>query len=121
MLRTAERAQYSGSHPKPKSPRDLPNRRCINISMGSAGVYRWEFDKGTQSLVVGVTGPLTRDDMDMAIGAGDRRDGAGVLAGMSASPRTSRAVYWCASLRTDVLRSLGSSSITQPTGSNPRR
>jgi hypothetical protein len=54
MLRTAERAQYSGSHPKPKSPRDLPNHRCINISMGSAGVYRWEFDKGTQSLVVGV-------------------------------------------------------------------
>jgi DNA-binding transcriptional LysR family regulator len=37
--------------------------------MGSAGVYRWEFDKGRPSLVVGVTGPLTLDDMDMAMGA----------------------------------------------------
>lgn len=38
--------QYFESHPKPKSPRDLPSHRCINISMGSAGVYRWEFEKG---------------------------------------------------------------------------
>ncbi|HEY3380139.1 MAG TPA: LysR substrate-binding domain-containing protein [Vicinamibacterales bacterium] len=43
--------------------------RCINIRMGSAGVYRWEFDKGDQSLVVGVNGPLIIDDMDMTIRA----------------------------------------------------
>src|SRR5579872_4054956 len=35
-----------------RSPRDLPNHRCINICTGSAGVYRWEFDKGPQSMAV---------------------------------------------------------------------
>jgi DNA-binding transcriptional LysR family regulator len=37
--------------------------------MGSAGVYRWEFDKGSESLVVGVNGVLLIDDMDMTIQA----------------------------------------------------
>jgi DNA-binding transcriptional LysR family regulator len=37
--------------------------------MGSAGVYRWEFDKASESLVVGVNGALLIDDMDMTIQA----------------------------------------------------
>jgi DNA-binding transcriptional LysR family regulator len=61
--------RYFESHPRPKSPRDLTNHRCISIRMGSAGVYRWEFDKGKQSLVVGPEGPLIVDDMDMTIQA----------------------------------------------------
>jgi DNA-binding transcriptional LysR family regulator len=61
--------RYFKTNPKPTSPRDLTAHRCINICMGSAGVYRWEFDKGKQSLTVGVTGPLTIDDMDMTIQA----------------------------------------------------
>ena len=36
---------------------------------GSAGVSRWEFEKGSQSLAVGADGPLTIDDMDMMIRA----------------------------------------------------
>jgi DNA-binding transcriptional LysR family regulator len=43
--------RYFESHPRPKSPRDLPNHRCINICMESGGVYRWEFDQGSKSLV----------------------------------------------------------------------
>jgi hypothetical protein len=57
--------------PPAEVARDLPNHRCINICMGSGGVYRWEFDQGSKSLVVGVNGPLILDDMDMTIGAGD--------------------------------------------------
>ena len=63
--------RYFESHPRPKRPRDLPNHRCINICMGWAGAYRWEFDQGSKSLVVGVNGPLILDDMDMTISAGD--------------------------------------------------
>jgi DNA-binding transcriptional LysR family regulator len=37
--------------------------------MGSEGVYGWEFEKGDQSLTVGVHGPLIMDDMDMTIRA----------------------------------------------------
>ena len=67
---------YFASHPKPKSPRDLPAHRCINFRHGSAGVYRWEFDKGRKSLSVAVNGPLTADDVDVLIRAA--LDGVGL-------------------------------------------
>ena len=37
---------------KPSSPHDLPNHRCINLRGGSAGPYRWEFEKEGEALVV---------------------------------------------------------------------
>jgi DNA-binding transcriptional LysR family regulator len=57
--------EYFASHPKPASPRDLLSHRCINTRYGSAGVYRWEFQKGDQSLAVAVNGPLVVDDRDV--------------------------------------------------------
>jgi len=58
--------------------------------------------------------------MDMAIRAAI--DGIGLAFSLEEYVgRTSRAVHSCASLRIGVLRSLGSSSITQAGGSNPRR
>jgi DNA-binding transcriptional LysR family regulator len=60
---------YFGSHPKPRSPRDLLKHRCIGFRHGSAGLYRWEFDKGRQSLTVAVTGPLVVDDVEIMIRA----------------------------------------------------
>src|SRR4029453_2759743 len=67
---------YFESHPRPKSPRDLTSHRCINFRHGSDGVYRWEFDKGTESPVVAVTGPLIIDDTEIAVGAAT--DGVGL-------------------------------------------
>jgi len=61
--------RYFESHEKPASPRDLSNHQCINFRHGSAGVYRWEFDKGKQSLTVAVTGPLIVDDLEMMVRA----------------------------------------------------
>jgi DNA-binding transcriptional LysR family regulator len=61
--------RYFESHAKPASPRDLPSHRCINFRHGSAGVYRWEFDKGKQSLTVAVNGPLIVDDVEIMIRA----------------------------------------------------
>jgi len=60
---------YFESHPKPASPRDLLSHRCINYRHGSAGVYRWEFDKGKQSLAVAVNGPLIVNDVEIMIRA----------------------------------------------------
>src|SRR5438132_2120341 len=57
--------RYFESHPKPASPRDLPSHGCINFRHGSAGVYRWEFDKGKQSLTVAVDGPLIVGDVEI--------------------------------------------------------
>src|SRR5436190_2113296 len=60
---------YFKSHPKPKTPHDLLKHRCINFRHGSAGVYRWEFDKGRKSLSVAVNGPLIVDDMETLVRA----------------------------------------------------
>src|SRR5436305_10804371 len=60
---------YFKSHPKPKTPHDLLKHRCINFRHGSAGVYRWEFDKGRKSLSVAVNGPLIVDDVETLVRA----------------------------------------------------
>ncbi len=58
---------YFESNPRPKVPRDLLQHRCINFRHGAAGLYRWEFEKGRQSLSVGVSGPLIVDDLELVI------------------------------------------------------
>ena len=68
--------RYFQVHPRPSSPRDLTGHRCINFRHGSDGVYRWEFEKGKQSLVVAVHGPLIADNVDLMIQAA--LDGAGL-------------------------------------------
>src|SRR6516162_4235346 len=60
---------YFKSHPKPKTPHDLLKHRCINFRHGSAGVYRWEFDRGRKSLSVAVNGPLIVDDVETLVRA----------------------------------------------------
>ena len=60
---------YFNAHPTPRSPRDLTEHRCLNYRHGADGVYRWEFEKGNQSLAVGVEGPLTVDDVQILIRA----------------------------------------------------
>lgn len=60
---------YFESQSKPKNPHDLTRHRCINFRHGSTGLYRWELDKGKQSLAVAVDGPLIVDDVDVLIRA----------------------------------------------------
>lgn len=55
--------EYFKTHPRPKLPRDLVHHRCVNFRHGSAGPYRWEFEKGKKSLSVSVNGPLIVDDL----------------------------------------------------------
>jgi DNA-binding transcriptional LysR family regulator len=58
---------YFSAHPKPKSPRELTKHRCLNFRHGTNATYRWEFDKGKQSLSVAVDGPLVVDDVQLLI------------------------------------------------------
>jgi DNA-binding transcriptional LysR family regulator len=60
---------YFAAHPKPKSPRELTQHRCLNFRHGADETYRWEFDKGKQSLAVAVDGPLVVDDVQLLIRA----------------------------------------------------
>ena len=68
--------EYFATHPRPASPRDLTGHRCINFRHSSEEVYRWEFDKGGESLVVAVHGPLVVDDVDLVVQAA--LDGVGL-------------------------------------------
>ena len=62
--------QYFASHPLPSTPQDLRHHRCINFRLPAAGtIYKWEFEKGSRKVEVGVDGPLTFDDEGMVLDA----------------------------------------------------
>lgn len=44
---------------------DLTAHRCIDFRHASGEIYRWEFEKGEESLAVAVEGPLVVDDTDL--------------------------------------------------------
>ena len=92
---------YFESHPKPRSPRDLTHHRCLNFRHGSVGVYRWEFDKGKQSLAVAVHGPLIVDDVELLIRAAIDGAGLAFMLEAHAAPHLARGTLvrvlkdWC--------------------------
>jgi DNA-binding transcriptional LysR family regulator len=67
---------YFDTRPRPASPQDLVHHRCITFRHKGEGIYRWELDKGDQSLAVAVHGPLILDDLDLVISAA--LDGVGL-------------------------------------------
>jgi len=67
---------YFDFHPAPRSPRDLLQHQCINFRHDRDEIYRWEFERGRQSLTVAVNGPLIVDDVELVIRAA--LDGVGL-------------------------------------------
>jgi DNA-binding transcriptional LysR family regulator len=60
---------YFATRPRPASPRDLVDHRCILFRHRGEAIYRWELDKDDQSLTVDVQGPVIVDDVELVIGA----------------------------------------------------
>lgn len=69
--------EYLKSRTKPKVPRDLLQHRCVNFRHGTAGPYRWEFEKGRRSLSIAVNGPLIVEDEEFVLRAA--LDGVGFV------------------------------------------
>jgi DNA-binding transcriptional LysR family regulator len=67
---------YFAANGRPDTPHDLLHHQCINFRHRGESIYRWEFDKGDQSVTVSVNGPLVLDDLDLMIQAAI--DGAGI-------------------------------------------
>src|SRR5919107_392480 len=67
---------YFDSHPTPTSPRDVLNHPCIRFRHRGESVYKWELDKGDESLAIAVNGSLLLDELDLVIRAA--LDGAGL-------------------------------------------
>jgi len=67
---------YFQSHATPTVPRDLLHQRCINFRHHGESIYKWELDKGDESVAIAVTGSLVLDDEDLLVRAAI--DGAGL-------------------------------------------
>lgn len=62
---------YLHAHPPPRTPDDLRNHACIRVRLPSGKLYRWEFEKHGQALVVDVPGVLTLDNTDLMVDAAE--------------------------------------------------
>jgi len=60
--------EYFKARKIPRTPRDLKDHACIGFRF-SAGIYRWEFEKGRKALTVNPQGPATFDDPDLVVQA----------------------------------------------------
>jgi len=92
---------YFADHPTPNSPHDLLEHRCINYRHGSGEVYRWELDKGDQSLTVAVNGPLITNDIALLRRAAIDGVGLAFMSEEQAAPHLASGVLlrvledWC--------------------------
>lgn len=61
----------------PDHPDDLQRHRCIQIRIGDESLYRWEFERGEEQLMVKAPGPLIVNDGRLGLAAAC--DGAGLM------------------------------------------
>ncbi len=68
---------YFAERPKPRTPQDLAEHRCINLRLPTAGgLYAWELEKGARELRVRVDGQLVFNTSRMTVRAAT--DGLGL-------------------------------------------
>ena len=67
---------YFRQRPRPLVPGDLLQHRCIRARMASGRLYRWEFERHGQPILIDAPGSLILDDSDLMLNAA--LDGAGL-------------------------------------------
>ena len=61
---------YFATHPKPATPQDLAQHRCINLRLPTAGgLYAWELEQAGRELRVRVDGQLAFNNVGMILRA----------------------------------------------------
>jgi DNA-binding transcriptional LysR family regulator len=60
---------YFQHRPKPLTPADLSQHRCIRSRLPSGGIYRWEFARHGEVLSIDGEGPLILDEPNLMLAA----------------------------------------------------
>ncbi|MFN4230994.1 LysR family transcriptional regulator [Parvibaculum sp.] len=57
---------YIKKHGKPRVPTDLLNMPCIRVRLPNGVLFRWQFEKGSQTAQIDVAGQVTLDETGIA-------------------------------------------------------
>jgi DNA-binding transcriptional LysR family regulator len=68
---------YLERHGAPAHPHDLKQHRCVQLRAGDHRIYRWEFERGDETLEVEAPGGLIVDEAEVGLAA--TRDGAALM------------------------------------------
>ena len=68
---------YLGAHGVPRTPDELRDHRCIRTRLPGGALYRWEFQKGKERLLIEPQGPLILDSARLMVAAAVQ--GAGLV------------------------------------------
>jgi DNA-binding transcriptional LysR family regulator len=60
---------YFADRPRPVVPTDLLHHRCIRARMASGKLYRWEFERRGETMLVDAPGTLTLDESGLMLEA----------------------------------------------------
>jgi DNA-binding transcriptional LysR family regulator len=60
---------YFQHRPKPRTPADLSQHRCIRSRLPSGDIYRWEFTRHGEVLAIDGEGPLILDEPNLMLAA----------------------------------------------------
>ena len=69
----------------PETPEDLKRHRCIGHRLPGGKLYRWEFERGGDELVVETAGSVVLDDEDLMAAAATKGLGIAYVAEPAAS------------------------------------
>jgi DNA-binding transcriptional LysR family regulator len=57
---------YFEEHDRPRVPPDLLKHPCVRVRLPNGALYRWQFEKGGQTVQIDVSGPITLDEASLA-------------------------------------------------------
>jgi DNA-binding transcriptional LysR family regulator len=60
---------YFLKNPAPVTPAELSNHRCIRNRWAGGGIFRWEFERGSEKINMEVPGALTLDEQSLILKA----------------------------------------------------
>ncbi len=69
---------------EPDTPEELYRHRCIGHRMPSGKLYRWEFERAGQELVIAANGPVILDDEELMVDAATKGLGIAYVASPAA-------------------------------------